>query len=54
MWKNEASAKYPYLWSTIIEALKSAEVDEKDLADEYFTKLQELHNQNSKGDVILL
>ena len=51
MWRNKASAKYPYRWSTIIEALKSASVDEKDLADKYFTELQELHKPNSKRDV---
>ena len=52
MWRNKASAKYPYCWSTIIDALN--EVGEKELADEYCTELQELHKQNSKGDVILL
>ena len=52
MWRKKASAKYPYRWSTIIEALNK--VDQNEVADEYYTELQELHKPNSKEDVILL
>ena len=52
MWKNKASTEYPYCWSTIIKALN--EVEEGEVANEYYTDLQELHKQNSKGDLILL
>ena len=52
MWKKKASAKYPYHWSTIIEALNK--VDQNEVSDKYYTELQELHKPNSKEDVILL
>ena len=51
MRRNKASTRYPYRWSTIIEALESPEVDKNELADGYCTELQELHKLNSKGDV---
>ena len=54
MWRNKASAEYPYLWSTIIEALKSPRVKENDLADGYREELEKLHQLNSKEAVILL
>ena len=50
-WKNKASATFPDHWSTVIEVLKSDDVNEKRLANEYYNQLQKLHKPNSKGDV---
>ena len=38
-WKNQKSQKYPYTWSTVVQALKTPAVGEDRLADEIKNKL---------------
>ena len=38
-WKNQNSTKYPYTWSTIVQALESRAVGEKRLADKIKNEL---------------
>ena len=39
LWKNQNSTTYPYIWSTIVHALKTQSVGMHKLADEIVNKL---------------